>query len=215
MRSSRAILSLLSYGEGKRGRPRFVPNTADLLESTPPNSTLMMQTSDASAKSPGTLLNDLSRSCANSEAPTQSPTTPVAQVPPTSSYASLVDPDDGTSLNFVPATLINGKKCAKLEKADIFPDIDYWKNAVLCSVMGANPPFAVMESYMNRIRRGIEILKVLLRALRLTSRKLNGDHYADLHEQQAKHHVLEQIQMQLFKDPFNKDLQAQEEKRRE
>ncbi|KAJ8436659.1 hypothetical protein Cgig2_003038 [Carnegiea gigantea] len=37
-----------------------------------------------------------------------------------SSYASVVDPDEGTKLKFVPTRITNGVKCAKLEKKDVY-----------------------------------------------------------------------------------------------
>ncbi|KAJ8434654.1 hypothetical protein Cgig2_034088 [Carnegiea gigantea] len=43
-----------------------------------------------------------------------------------SSYAAMVDPNEGTSLNFIPVTVVNGVKCAKLTQADVSPEIDYW-----------------------------------------------------------------------------------------
>ncbi|KAJ8420205.1 hypothetical protein Cgig2_021782 [Carnegiea gigantea] len=61
------------------------------------------------------------------------------------SYASMVDPNEGTALEFIPATDINGTKCAKLVDKD---------NAVICCVLGANPPYEVID--------GFSIDKVLL-----------------------------------------------------
>ncbi|KAJ8421235.1 hypothetical protein Cgig2_000839 [Carnegiea gigantea] len=60
-----------------------------------------------------------------------------------SSYAALVNPDEGTTLNFMQAPVINGSTYAKIEKEDVLPEIDYWQTAVLCSVLGANPPIEV------------------------------------------------------------------------
>ena len=41
------------------------------------------------------------------------------------SYASLVDPDDGTALEFFPVSEINGVKCAKVELTDIEEEVNY------------------------------------------------------------------------------------------
>ncbi|KAJ8424767.1 hypothetical protein Cgig2_017419 [Carnegiea gigantea] len=78
-----------------------------------------------------------------------------------SSYALLVGSDEGIDLQFVPATEINGIKCPKLEKDDVTAEVEYWQNALLCSILGANPPFDVMKGFINRIWANYEIDKVL------------------------------------------------------
>ena len=67
------------------------------------------------------------------------------------SYATLVNPDEGTTLEYVPAPCINGVVCAKLDVADIEDEISYWKNAMLYSVLGANPPYGEIEGFVRRI----------------------------------------------------------------
>ena len=42
-----------------------------------------------------------------------------------SSYASLVDPEEGTALEFVPLSEVKGRSCAKIEKEDVQNEIDY------------------------------------------------------------------------------------------
>jgi len=42
-----------------------------------------------------------------------------------SSYASLANPEEGTSLNYISVPLINGIKCAKNEEDDVAPEIQY------------------------------------------------------------------------------------------
>ena len=56
----------------------------------------------------------------------------------------MVDPEEGTDLKYMPTKLINGIKCAKIEKEDVKQEIKFRHNAILCSVLGANPPFEVM-----------------------------------------------------------------------
>ena len=77
-------------------------------------------------------------------------------------YASLVNPDEGTALEFIPVADINGVKCAKVELEDIEEEVNYWQNAVICCVLGANPPISVMEGFVKRIWREFPINKVLL-----------------------------------------------------
>ncbi|KAJ8421942.1 hypothetical protein Cgig2_012934 [Carnegiea gigantea] len=79
-----------------------------------------------------------------------------------SSYASLVNPDEGSSLNFVQTPVIDGVKCAKIEINDVIPEIEYWQSAILCSVLGANPPLKVIEGYLRRIWKYLDIDKICL-----------------------------------------------------
>lgn len=39
----------------------------------------------------------------------------------------------------------------KIDYEDIKDEIEYWENAVVCYVVGANPPFPVMEGFLRRI----------------------------------------------------------------
>ena len=63
---------------------------------------------------------------------------------PKSSYASLVDPEEGASLKYVPALIIIGVKCAKIKSGDVSPEINYWQSTVLCTILGVNPPLEVV-----------------------------------------------------------------------
>ena len=77
------------------------------------------------------------------------------------SFAQLVDPNEGTELNFIPTQVINGTKCTQLEKSDVNDEIQYWQSAVLYTVLGANPPFEVMKGYFNRIWAAYAIDRIL------------------------------------------------------
>ena len=79
-----------------------------------------------------------------------------------SSFASLVDPNEGIALEFIPITEINRTKCAQLNEADIVEEVVYWQNAVICCVLGANPPYEVIAGYIRRIWSDFAIDKVLL-----------------------------------------------------
>ena len=35
----------------------------------------------------------------------------------------MVDPNEGTTLTFIPATEVNGTKCAKITREDVSPEI--------------------------------------------------------------------------------------------
>ena len=53
-------------------------------------------------------------------------------------------------------------KCAKLNAEDIVEEATYWQNAVVCCVLGANPPFEVIEGYVRRRWKDFAINKVIL-----------------------------------------------------
>lgn len=72
-----------------------------------------------------------------------------------------MDPEDGTELKFVPAKEVNGFQWAKLEPVDVINEINYWQNAVLCLVLGANPPFDVLQGFMKHIWANFEIDEIL------------------------------------------------------
>lgn len=76
---------------------------------------------------------------------------PTAPPPPVSTFAALVDQNAGTTLSYFSPDTINGAKCAKLSKDDVEPEVQYWNTAVLCTVLGANPPLEVMEGYIRRV----------------------------------------------------------------
>ena len=79
-----------------------------------------------------------------------------------STYASLVDPEEGTALKYMPMEEVNGRRCAKIEEDDIQTEIKYWKNAVLFGVMGSNPPFDVIDGFVHRIWKSMDIDKVII-----------------------------------------------------
>ena len=74
----------------------------------------------------------------------------------------MVDLDEGTTLDFIPAPKINGIKWAKLAQEDIEEEVNYWKNTVICCVLGANPPYEVLAGYVKRIWKEYAIDKILL-----------------------------------------------------
>jgi len=43
---------------------------------------------------------------------------------PSSSYASMVNPEEGLALKFIEATVIKGAKCATIEQKDVASEID-------------------------------------------------------------------------------------------
>lgn len=45
----------------------------------------------------------------------------------------------------------DSKSVVMIESDDVQDEIDYWSSAVVCYVVGANPPFPVMEGFFNRV----------------------------------------------------------------
>ena len=113
----------------------------------------MLETSSAQEKAPLALTSSCSPDAFTQSAYPQ----PQAQ----SSYAQLVDPNEGNELKFVPTHTINGVRCTQIERTDVEDEICYWQSAVLCSVMGANPPFEIMKGYLKRIWANLEIDRIL------------------------------------------------------
>ena len=78
------------------------------------------------------------------------------------SYASLVNPVEGTMLPYIPASIINGKICVRIDCEDVIYEINYWQSAMLCMVLRANPPLEVVNGFVRPIWSAYEIDKVCL-----------------------------------------------------
>ena len=74
----------------------------------------------------------------------------------------MVYPNEGTILKFISIQMIDGVKCSKIDKEVVLPGIAYWHNAILCTVMRANPPFGVIEGFVRRIWKDKAIYKIVL-----------------------------------------------------
>ena len=72
-----------------------------------------------------------------------------------------MDDDVGTNLTYVPSQCINGLKYAQLDKAEVQTEIDYWNNAVLGTVLGANPPLEIITGFINHIWKAYDIDKII------------------------------------------------------
>ncbi|KAJ8429747.1 hypothetical protein Cgig2_031565 [Carnegiea gigantea] len=105
-----------------------------------------------------TVATPVDASVSNRQINEKAPSSPILKtVEPTnltSLYASLVDPLESTELEFVPSANMNGTKCAKLDKADVDSEVECWQNAILCSVLGANPPFEILH-----VRKGVLLVR--------------------------------------------------------
>ncbi|KAJ8425740.1 hypothetical protein Cgig2_000800 [Carnegiea gigantea] len=143
---------------GRRRRPRLVPQTSQVQDSATleisPEAT-GKETGPPAATTPQKQIVEHLEEMVQ-PAPDTASTTPIV-----SAYASLVDPEEGTELRYMPTTCINGLTCAKLANQDIREEVEYWNTAVLCSVLGANPPLEVIKGFILRIWGSYEIDKIL------------------------------------------------------
>ena len=56
----------------------------------------------------------------------------------------------------------NGQNCTKIEKIDILSKVEYWFAAVICGIVGSNPPVEVVEGFVHCIFSKKSIDKVVL-----------------------------------------------------
>ncbi|KAJ8425480.1 hypothetical protein Cgig2_023896 [Carnegiea gigantea] len=89
------------------------------------------------------------------------------QVKTTGLHVSLVDSDEGIDLNFVSAKVINGKKITKIERGDVEAEIEFWKNAVICSVLRANPTLKSSKIRSYRSEKGFFLFDLGIPRIRL------------------------------------------------
>lgn len=64
-------------------------------------------------------------------------------------------------MHYVELEESNGKLISRITKDLIHPEVEYWSTAVYCSLLGANPPFAIMNGYFRRIWSGKGIDKIM------------------------------------------------------
>ncbi|CAI9117427.1 OLC1v1018821C1 [Oldenlandia corymbosa var. corymbosa] len=54
-------------------------------------------------------------------------------------------------LEFIEPAIVNDKALAKVSKDEFQEVIDYWRSSLICYILGANPPFYVVNGYLRRI----------------------------------------------------------------
>ncbi|RAL49275.1 hypothetical protein DM860_017555 [Cuscuta australis] len=79
--------------------------------------------------------------------------------PPTKSYADVVGCSDKvqTNLTFYQYEELNGQKVARITKEDVLDNAGIWDRAVLCCILGANPPVEVVKGFLSRIWKNYAI----------------------------------------------------------
>lgn len=68
----------------------------------------------------------------------------------------------GLELQYVEPKNENGVEFCVIEPVDVEEDLVYWRQAVVCYVMGANPLFPVANGFFRRIWKHHAIDKVLM-----------------------------------------------------
>lgn len=73
----------------------------------------------------------------------------------------------GFKLEFVNPESVGEQRIGEIDVEDISSEIDYWQNAVVCYVLGAHPPFTVLNGYIQRIwgKHGINKIAMLKNAI--------------------------------------------------
>lgn len=94
-----------------------------------------------------------------------SPVQPVSSpLPPTNAWASFDVSklrDSPPKLQYYEPELRDGERIARLSASDVKAQVHYWQNAVVCYVLGMNPPFHVMNGYLRRIWKIYTIDKII------------------------------------------------------
>lgn len=57
----------------------------------------------------------------------------------------------GFKLEYVAPTVHGTTPVCSIDMGDISTEIEFWKNSVVCYVLGAHPPFAVLNGFIQRI----------------------------------------------------------------
>lgn len=68
----------------------------------------------------------------------------------------------GFKLEFISPKVHGDATMCEIEIEDISSEIEYWKNTVVCYVLGAFPPFNVLNGYIHRLWGKHGINKVLM-----------------------------------------------------
>ncbi|VFQ91512.1 unnamed protein product [Cuscuta campestris] len=69
------------------------------------------------------------------------------------SYAEVagIQEDLNFSLKYIPIEEIEGQSIVRLTKEDVIEPGTYWESALVCCILGANPPLEVVKGFVSRI----------------------------------------------------------------
>ncbi|XP_062075064.1 uncharacterized protein LOC133779080 [Humulus lupulus] len=75
-----------------------------------------------------------------------------------SNFQGNLTANGGVRLNYEEPMVRDGKRIAQIDVEETEVEASFWKSALVCVVLGANPPLAVFEGFINRLwgKLGIE-----------------------------------------------------------
>lgn len=59
--------------------------------------------------------------------------------------------DTGVDLHYVEPEVWEGVAISRITKEDVKSELDFWSTSIYCHILGANPPFAIVNGYLHRI----------------------------------------------------------------
>ncbi|XP_062103925.1 uncharacterized protein LOC133815054 [Humulus lupulus] len=66
-----------------------------------------------------------------------------------------------TRLNYIEPLKLGDQVVARLDMEEVETEASFWKNAIVCIVLGANPPFRVFEGFVKRIWGSLGVDKIV------------------------------------------------------
>ncbi|XP_062103597.1 uncharacterized protein LOC133814683 [Humulus lupulus] len=100
-----------------------------------------------------------------------------------SSWADKVEAGDFQKLEYAEPLIKDGKRIARVDIDEVKIQSTNWSSAVICMVLGANPPMAVFEGFIKRVWGHLRIAQIARMTMGLIMVKFNDDATRD--------HVLE------------------------
>ncbi|XP_062080661.1 uncharacterized protein LOC133785445 [Humulus lupulus] len=83
--------------------------------------------------------------------------------------------NETSKLHYEEPMLKNGKKVAQIDLDEVSEQAQNWNSAMICMVLGANPPFAVFEGFVKRIWCHLGVERVVRMHMDLTIVKFNDE----------------------------------------
>lgn len=69
--------------------------------------------------------------------------------------------ETGTELQYIEPEVQEGVAISRITREEVQSEVDFWSTAVYCHILGANPPYAVVNGFLRRIWKDRSIDKVM------------------------------------------------------